>query len=1301
MHKTQVYRLLQALTSLGLAAALSGCGQPNPIKPEPSISNPLGTVALQMYVGKQEGENLPVPLENQTNQKLSTQSAFPTTTDVSFSQASYTMRTYSSPERWFFTANYKITNNSSNPLANLSLIARNRNQTEIGGTALTSIVGWNNQTITDVQTARNFEPSNYLSYSTGLVNANTADFQAFTETEANQIKASAITSGIGLTANDTILNYGFAARKSNTSKIIPAISCKTSATDQCNVGTVSVTFKAPAFLVAGTFPNLPLKLTFNFLLSSESTNRVTRAEENTANAITRGQTLGATQVALVGTDTDVATPLNTIRIPRVRWYVEDAALASFDLETPIGTAGSNMTFDASGSGGTGLTYQWNFGDGTTSTSPFVSHNYTNPGLYNANLTVTETTGRTQQKTVQVAVLPEIQNISPNLNLRGSDTANFDAGDPLPGFAYQWDFGDNTTGTGSRVSHNYPALGTYVVKLKILDNRPLIRGKVNRTSGGGSLAYQNETWLTRWQPKPKAKFVLLSSFGSGASFGIAPFNVNFDAATSTGSSALTYTWNFGDNTTATGAQTTHTFNAGEHIVKLTVTDNKGQTDTYRAYVVAKAQDITAQPQNAFFRPAFNYPSLTRAKDIDNLDPARAYPSTTRAYVKPQNTKPNYIDYFPYVMHKSAKLGGISTRWNAWSNGGNFRKVFCNTVFTYYNQVPRNNYLATNTNNPDLCEFVSIRSQDVQTLQAQGNSEFFVTSSLFDQTYRFDVIGGLRIPKIFIAVLPDKMIPGEQASPYTTENKGNFNGTSQLMLTVRLRQSDVLNGNIKFKVPVYAVDDTGALMTTANGNFKAAFKTSNPQFLSDCGDCVMENGKAFIEVTMPSNAYPLNGDQLDLTQISLYGNPNCGNDNSDWINKMPDNALLNKCDTITATYTPPTGIADIPDFKYPIPAITANFWGHVLINDSATAVLKWNSYLKDGFWEDAKNFTASFIPFIGSGKDFLETVKACQTQECQTLGVGMIVLAGVGVIADISPVTGELYAKFAKVFKPSKQGTKGISSSVEKIIKDSVDANKTVDGLRDDLSAAFGTMIDAADSCGTSCINSFDTTITELARVRNLSTMNVLPEVKGAFNEATSNGVDSGDFFREQGRVSKYYTADYTPEFVNFYNLCGGNQVSPGMALNRVVARPQALTVGCGKKLGTKMAAAGLGNLPPGYAAHHIVGGNIKDPRKCENSIVHVGINFCNAARDILELVGITDVNIAENGIYLPATLAVPDPPILTQKALTPHVNVHTKVYFENIYTELLSVGATGPADYAKVITKINEIRGKLKAGIFSY
>ncbi len=81
--------------------------------------------------------------------------------------------------------------------------------------------------------------------------------------------------------------------------------------------------------------------------------------------------------------------------------------------------------------------------------------------------------------------------------------------------------------------------------------------------------------------------------------------------------------------------------------------------------------------------------------------------------------------------------------------------------------------------------------------------------------------------------------------------------------------------------------------------------------------------------------------------------------------------------------------------------------------------------------------------------------------------MIVLARVGVIADISPVTGELYAKFTKVFKPSKQGTKGVSNGIEKIIQEGVDAGKTVDGLKTDLDTAFGKIVKGINDCGTEC------------------------------------------------------------------------------------------------------------------------------------------------------------------------------------------------------------------------------------------
>jgi hypothetical protein len=56
-----------------------------------------------------------------------------------------------------------------------------------------------------------------------------------------------------------------------------------------------------------------------------------------------------------------------------------------------------------------------------------------------------------------------------------------------------------------------------------------------------------------------------------------------------------------------------------------------------------------------------------------------------------------------------------------------------------------------------------------------------------------------------------------------------------------------------------------------------------------------------------------------------------------------------------------------------------------------------------------------------------------------------LPGVGVIADVIPATSAIYAKFAKVFKPSKLTTKGVSNALEQVIKEGVDATKTIDAL----------------------------------------------------------------------------------------------------------------------------------------------------------------------------------------------------------------------------------------------------------------
>lgn len=64
---------------------------------------------------------------------------------------------------------------------------------------------------------------------------------------------------------------------------------------------------------------------------------------------------------------------------------------------------STITFDASGSSGTNLSYQWNFGDGSTDSSGAVqtSHSYASSGTYNVTLTVVDAASQQDSATAQV------------------------------------------------------------------------------------------------------------------------------------------------------------------------------------------------------------------------------------------------------------------------------------------------------------------------------------------------------------------------------------------------------------------------------------------------------------------------------------------------------------------------------------------------------------------------------------------------------------------------------------------------------------------------------------------------------------------------------------------------------------------------------------------------------------------------------------------------------------------------------------------------------------------------------------
>lgn len=93
-----------------------------------------------------------------------------------------------------------------------------------------------------------------------------------------------------------------------------------------------------------------------------------------------------------------------------------------------GSVPLNVDFTANVTGATASSYQWNFGDGTTSTSALPSHVYQAPGSYTAQVTVTDSSGDTGSASTVVAVTgtasqTELRVVEANISYGGHGTDN--------------------------------------------------------------------------------------------------------------------------------------------------------------------------------------------------------------------------------------------------------------------------------------------------------------------------------------------------------------------------------------------------------------------------------------------------------------------------------------------------------------------------------------------------------------------------------------------------------------------------------------------------------------------------------------------------------------------------------------------------------------------------------------------------------------------------------------------------------------------------------------------------------------
>ncbi|MGN7820360.1 PKD domain-containing protein [Chitinophaga sp. 22536] len=318
----------------------------------------------------------------------------------------------------------------------------------------------------------------------------------------------------------------------------------------------------------------------------------------------------------------------------------------------------NFTDHSTPGDGTIESIIWNFGDGSADGGPAVSHEFTETGSYNVISLVTNSKGcRTSSDPMTITAkeapvlsftADKTQSCVAPLTVTFQNTSTNTTGDPV---SYVWDYGDGTTGTDA--THIYTAEGSYTVSLIPTSTNscaaPLVKkdfvvikkltpGFILKQGCAGSLATLSSTTV----PTPdKVTWVLpdgTTSTGTNASFFAAtagdykvkmsaiigtcaqdieqtvrinerptidptgtptrscaaPLTTSFKAQSQ---NATSWLWDFGDGTTSTEENPTHTYTRqGSYSVTLQASSGSNCTTTARkdGYVVILPPSATIFP-----------------------------------------------------------------------------------------------------------------------------------------------------------------------------------------------------------------------------------------------------------------------------------------------------------------------------------------------------------------------------------------------------------------------------------------------------------------------------------------------------------------------------------------------------------------------------------------------------------------------------------------------------------------------------------------------------------------------------------
>ncbi|MCP4406149.1 MAG: PKD domain-containing protein [bacterium] len=341
------------------------------------------------------------------------------------------------------------------------------------------------------------------------------------------------------------------------------------------------------------------------------------------------ETAGSHAVTLVVSDRSgfVANSSKLIQIIRIN-TPPTAAIDAPDKGVPQ----TPLTFDASGSwdaDGTILKYLWNFGDGTRGSGKTLTHSYSRSGKYQITLIVEDDSqslcsqarktswARINTPPVPHLSLKPIGAVGEAIELDASASVDSD-GEMTQ---YRWDFGDNTTAEGEKVSHQWEKPGRYTVRLSVTDDAGLTN----------SSAEEEAEIVINAPPVALAMYREVIAIQEKALFDGAPSH-------DPDGKLRKYVWDTGDGTVKEGEKIRHAYELpGMYTVSLTVTDdtetlNNTVSTTFKVRVNDPPVPAAGEDQVVNSSEVFFDASASTDSDDDIIDYLWDFGDGTRTHGK---------------------------------------------------------------------------------------------------------------------------------------------------------------------------------------------------------------------------------------------------------------------------------------------------------------------------------------------------------------------------------------------------------------------------------------------------------------------------------------------------------------------------------------------------------------------------------------------------------------------------------------------------------------------------------------------